>query len=218
MFTGIVERTARVIAVADGPMFRRLTLASHWGDLRAGESIAINGVCLTVAEMAADRVGFDVIQETLSKTNLGLLQADDQVHVERSLRVGDRLDGHFVQGHVDGTAPLVAQTSNDKEVRLKLQCPAGLAKYLSPKGSVAVDGVSLTIATVDGETFEVALIPTTLQLTALGRREVGWPFNLEADILAKTVVSWLERQSPAAEDGLGGHRRSQPLRPPLPQA
>ena len=201
MFTGIVERTTRVIAVADGPMFRRLTLASHWADLRAGESVAINGVCLTVADLAPDRVGFDVIQETLSKTNLGLLQGDDEVHVERSLRVGDRLDGHFVQGHVDGTALLIAQTSSAKEFRLRLQCPRELVKFLSPKGSVAVDGVSLTVASVDGDTFEVALIPTTLQLTALGRRAVGWPFNLEADIVAKTVVSWLERQAPTAEDG-----------------
>ena len=221
MFTGIVERTTRVVAVADGPMFRRLTLASHWSDLRAGESIAINGVCLTVAELAPDRVGFDVIQETLSKTNLGLLQTDDEVHVERSLRVGDRLDGHFVQGHVDGTSPLIGQTNNSKEFRLKLQCPHELAKFLSPKGSVAVDGVSLTIAAVDGDTFEVALIPTTLQLTALGRRAIGWPFNLETDIIAKTVVSWLERQSPAAEDGSSakskGSRKGRSTRPRLPQ-
>jgi len=195
MFTGIVERTTRVIAVADNPKFRRLTLASHWSDLRPGESIAVNGVCLTVAELEAGKVGFDVIAETLAKTNLGLLAADDDVHIERSLRVGDRLDGHFVQGHVDGTAPLVEQISNAKELRLRLRAPEGLAKYISPKGSVALDGVSLTIAAVNGGLFEVALIPTTLQLTALGRREVGWPFNLECDILAKTVVSWLERQS-----------------------
>jgi len=195
MFTGIVERTTRVIAVADNPKFRRLTLASHWSDLRPGESIAVNGVCLTVAELEAGKVGFDVIAETLAKTNLGLLAADDDVHIERSLRVGDRLDGHFVQGHVDGTAPLVEQISNAKELRLRLRAPEGLAKYISPKGSVALDGVSLTIAAVNGGLFEVALIPTTLQLTALGRREVGWPFNLECDILAKTVVSWLERQA-----------------------
>jgi len=195
MFTGIVERTTRVIAVADNSKFRRLTLASHWPDLRPGESVAVNGVCLTVAELEAGKVGFDVIAETLSKTNLGLLGAEDEVHIERSLRVGDRLDGHFVQGHVDGTASLVEQISSQNEFRLRLAVPPALAKYISPKGSVALDGVSLTIAAVEGEQFEVALIPTTLQLTALGRREVGWPFNLECDILAKTVVSWLERQS-----------------------
>src|SRR5437870_3718638 len=123
MFTGIVERTTRIIAVADNPKFRRLTLASHWPDLRAGESIAVNGVCLTVAELEAGKVGFDVIAETLSKTNLGLLAADDEVHIERSLRVGDRLDGHFVQGHVDGTAPLMEQISNQNEFRLRLAAP-----------------------------------------------------------------------------------------------
>lgn len=213
MFTGIIERSTRVIAVAEGPMFRRVTLASHWNDLRPGESVAVNGACLTVAELADGRVGFDVIQETLAKTNLGLLSEGNEVHVERSLRVGDRLDGHFVQGHVDGVAPLVAQVSNDKEVRLRLQCPSPLLKFLSPKGSVALDGVSLTIAAVDVDQFEVALIPTTLQLTMLGRRAIGWPFNLEADILAKTVVSWLERQSTSAENSSGGAGR-----PKLPQA
>src|SRR6476661_7442110 len=170
MFTGIIERTIRVIGVADGPMFRRLTLAGHWNDLRDGESIAVNGVCLTVAERPPGEVGFDVIQETLNKTNLGLLKSGDEVHVERSLRVGDRLDGHFVQGHVDGTASLLEQITNQKEFRLRLQAPRHIAKYLTPKGSVALDGVSLTIACVDGDRFEVALIPTTLQLTALGRR------------------------------------------------
>jgi riboflavin synthase len=195
MFTGIIEKTARVIGVADGPKFRRLTLPSRWTDVQLGQSIAVNGVCLTVAELDAGEIGFDVILETLSKTNLGLLKAGDEVHVERSLCVGDRLDGHFVQGHVDGVARLIEQRSSDKEYRLRLQAPADLAKYLTPKGSVTVDGVSLTIAAVDGVEFEVALIPTTLQLTALGRRPAGWAFNLECDVLAKTVVSWLERSA-----------------------
>ncbi len=203
MFTGIVEKTVRVIGVADGPMFRRLTLAGHWNDLPDGESIAVNGVCLTVAERSMGEIGFDVIQETLGKTNLGQLNAGDEVHVERSLRVGDRLDGHFVQGHVDGTAPLLEQISSENEFRLRLQAPRDIAKYLTPKGSVALDGVSLTIASVNGNQFEVALIPTTLQLTALGRRPPGWPFNLEADIISKTIISWLERQHGSAEDNAG---------------
>jgi riboflavin synthase len=194
----------RVIGVVDGPMFRRLTLVAPAPDLRPGESVAVNGVCLTVAELPAGEVGFDVTAETLAKTNLGLIAAGDEVHIERSLRVGDRLDGHFVQGHVDGMAQLVTQVSNDKEYRLRLRAPRNLAKYLTPKGSVSLDGVSLTIAAVDGDLFEVALIPTTLQLTALGRRSAGWPFNLEADIVSKTIVSWLERQHGSAEDDGGG--------------
>ncbi len=194
MFTGIVEKTVRVVGVAAGPRFIRLTLALDSSDLRDGESVAVNGVCLTVADRPAGEVGFDVIQETLSRTNLGLLKAGDDVHVERSLRIGDRLDGHFVQGHVDGTARLADLRANDAEWRLKLECSADLAKYVMPKGSVTLDGVSLTVAAVEGNVFEVALIPTTVQLTTLARRPIGWPFNLECDILSKTVISWLERQ------------------------
>jgi riboflavin synthase len=196
MFTGIVEKTVRVVGVADGPKFRRITLPrdAGWDDVRAGESIAINGVCLTVAELGNETLGFDVIQETLDKTNLGLLTKADEVHVERSLRIGDRIDGHFVQGHVDGTARLVEQVCDEREWRLTVQPPAELMKFIAPKGSVALDGVSLTVAKVDANTFEVALIPTTVQLTALANRAIGWPYNLETDIVSKTVVNWLERQ------------------------
>jgi riboflavin synthase len=194
MFTGIVEKSARVIGVIGGPKFVRLTLAADWDDSRLGESVAVNGVCLTVAELAPGQLHFDVVSETLSKTNLGIVKPGDEVHVERSLRAGDRIDGHFVQGHVDGTATLLEQRSNEREWRLVCRCPPGLSKFLAPKGSVALDGVSLTVAAVDGDDFEVALVPTTVTLTALARRPVGWPFNLEADIISKTVVSWLERR------------------------
>jgi riboflavin synthase len=199
MFTGIIERTARVIGLAKGPNFERLTIVNHWPDVQDGESIAVNGVCLTVAEQQAGEIGFDVVKETLDRTNLGLLQADDLVHVERSLRLGDRLSGHFVQGHVDGTARLVSQgSSTTEECRLVLETQPELVDYLIPKGSVALDGVSLTLAAVGGTQFEVALIPTTVQITALGRREVGWLFNLEVDILTKTVVTWLANRQKQA--------------------
>jgi riboflavin synthase alpha subunit len=192
MFTGIIERTARVIGVVPGPGFWRITIADHWGDVIDGESIAVNGVCLTVAERTPGELGFDVIPETLSKTNLGLLEPGDAVHVERALRVGDRISGHFVQGHVDGTATLVEQTSDEADGwRMTLQAPAELADYLTPKGSVTLDGVSLTIASVSGNQFQVALIPTTLQITLLGDRAKGWPVNLETDVLTKSVVTFL---------------------------
>ncbi len=192
MFSGIIERSVRVIGVSQGPSFRRLTLVNHWADVHDGESIAVNGVCLTVADQQPGELGFDVVKETLSRTNLGLLKGGDLVHVERALRVGDRVSGHFVQGHVDGTGRLVEQgVAAADEWRLVLECQPAVAEYLIPKGSVAIDGVSLTIAAVNGNHFEVALIPTTLQITALGRRDVGWPFNIEADILTKTVVAWL---------------------------
>jgi riboflavin synthase len=194
VFTGIVERTAAVIAVADGAGFVRLTIASDWPDVRPGESVAVNGVCLTAAELAPGKIGFDVIPETLAKTNLGLLKQGDAVHVERSLQVGARLDGHFVQGHVDGTGPLLNQVADGKEWRLTIEAPPTVAKFLVPKGSVCVDGVSLTIAALDGNRFDVALIPTTLGVTTLGKRNIGYPFNLEADVISKSVVSFLERR------------------------
>jgi riboflavin synthase len=194
MFTGIVETTVRVIAVTNGEKSQRLTLAIEFPDLRLGQSIAVNGVCLTIAEISDGHVGFDVIQETLARTNLGLLEAGDEVHVERSLRIGDRLDGHFVQGHVDGPARIVEQRADAQEWRIKLECPSDLAKYLAPKGSVTLDGVSLTIAALEGSHVEVALIPTTVQMTTLARRPIGWQCNMECDILAKTVISWMERK------------------------
>lgn len=194
MFTGIVERSVRVVGVADGPMFRRLTLTHEWTDLRDGESVAVNGCCLTVAEIGEGTVGFDVVQETLSKTNLGLLKGGDLVHVERALRVGDRLDGHFVQGHVDGTAKLIDLRDGGNELRLSLEAPRALAKYIVPKGSVALDGVSLTVADLHDHVFEVALIPTTVNVTTLAKKPVGWPYNLETDVLTKTIISHLERR------------------------
>jgi riboflavin synthase len=170
MFTGIIEKTVPVVSVADGPMFRRLVIDGNWPDLGHGESIAVNGVCLTIASIDGAHVGFDVIKETLDKTNLGTLKSGDRVNVERALRVGDRIDGHFVQGHVDGTARLAYVVSNPNEFRLGLETPPELARYFVAKGSVSIDGVSLTIAAMKKGVFEVALIPTTLSLTTLGDR------------------------------------------------
>jgi riboflavin synthase len=195
MFTGIVEKTARVAGVADRSHFRRLTLVADIPDLKLGESIAVNGCCLTVAEVRGFEVEFDVVKETLDRTNLGTLKTGEHVNIERSLKVGDRLDGHFVQGHVDGLAMLVEAARDGDEWRLKLEGPSELAKYIVPKGSVALDGVSLTVASVSGQKFEVALIPTTLAVTTLREKSAGWAFNLETDVLCKTVVSWLEKQS-----------------------
>lgn len=193
MFTGIVEQSVPVIGIADGPGFKRLTIANAWADIKGGESISINGACLTVADIQDGKLGFDVVQETLSLTNLGLLHIGDRVHVERALRVGDRIDGHFVQGHVDGTAKLLDKQFSP-DCRLRLESPPQIAKYIIPKGSISIDGVSLTIAAIAPEHFEVALIPTTLSRTELANRPIHWPFNIEADVLSKTIVTWLERQ------------------------
>ena len=192
MFTGIVEKHVAVLEIIQKPMAWRIWVANTWTDLGHGESVAVNGCCLTIAEMTPERLGFDVIKETLDKTNLGQIKAGDHVNVERALRVGDRLDGHFVQGHVDGTGKLVSVVKSKDEVRLTVQPPAEMRKFLVHKGSVTVDGVSLTLAAVHKDTFEIALIPTTLGLTTLGDRQVGWSFNLEADIVSKHIVAWLE--------------------------
>ena len=192
MFTGIVESTVKVLKVTEAPGTRRLTVPCPWADARLGQSVAVNGCCLTIAGLGRGRMDFDVVKETLEKTNLGMIDRGGGVHLERSLMVGDRLDGHIVQGHVDGVARLVSRKDTPKETRLTLAAPAALMKYIIPKGSVCLDGVSLTVAAVRRGVFDVALIPTTLKLTALGDRKVGYGLNLETDIVAKTIVFWLE--------------------------
>jgi riboflavin synthase len=173
MFTGIVEKTGRV--VRRGP---RLVVETGYRDLKRGESVSVGGVCLTVARTDVTRAGFDVVAETTRKTTLGLLRAGDRVNLERALRAGDRLGGHVVLGHVDGTGR-VAQAGRT----LRIETP--LAAQLVPKGSVAVDGVSLTVVDADPDAFTVALIPTTRRLTTLGRLRKGQRVNVELDVLLK---------------------------------
>lgn len=199
MFTGIVERTVEVRGVSDHPGGRRLWLRHRWGDEKHGESVAVNGCCLTLAQMDDETLCFDVIAETLARTNLGMLGAGDRVHVERSLRASDRIDGHFVQGHVDGLAELIDRTTTDAQWRVRIRPPAELMKFIFPKGSVCIDGVSLTVAALDADSFEVALIPTTLEKTMLGSREPGWRFNFEADVLSKGVVHTLQKMLESGE-------------------
>ena len=193
MFTGIIERSLPVLDARPTAAGVGIRLPNPWDDLRHGESIAVNGCCLTVAAFDAAHVAFDVIRESLDKTNLGRLHADHEVHVERSLRLGDRLDGHVVQGHVDGTATILANEQRADDWRIRIATPPTLARYLIPKGSVTLDGASLTIAAIGDAWFEVALIPTTLAITRLGTRPVGWPLNLECDSMVKTIVSVVER-------------------------
>jgi riboflavin synthase alpha subunit len=202
MFTGIIHQTASILSVADVAPGKRISMRARGANHVVGESIAINGCCLTVADITDGVLVFDVIPETLAKTNLSEVKKGDIVHIERSLRAGDPIDGHFVQGHVDGVGKLVGQISNDQEWRLRIKAPAELAKYLVPKGSIAVDGVSLTLASISGNEFEVALIPTTLALTTLGKKQVNYRFNLECDSMAKTIISYLERIAPRADDGI----------------
>jgi riboflavin synthase len=191
MFTGIVEGTGTVAALAvaaDGSGARLEVEASFLaGDLRLGESVAVNGCCVTVAEATAAGFAADLVAETLGRTALGRLTAGDTVNLERPMTLGGRLGGHLVQGHVDGVARVVDRTpvGDGEEVRIEL--PADLARYVVEKGSIAVDGVSLTVAGVGPGWFTVALVPHTLEVTTLGRRRPGDPVQLEVDVIAKYV-------------------------------
>lgn len=189
MFTGLVEALGIVKEVRVEEQGRLLVLAEPGlaRELAIGESVAVNGCCLTVISIADEAFGFQAGPETLSKTNLGELKAGDPVNLERALRVGDRLGGHWVQGHVDGVGSIAAREVQGEWVTLWFACPAELTRQMVSKGSIAVDGVSLTLVSVERDRFSVALIPHTLEVTSLGRKRPGAMVNLETDILAKYV-------------------------------
>jgi riboflavin synthase len=191
MFTGIVEGTGTVAALAaaaDGSG-ARLEVAAPWlaGELRLGESVAVNGCCVTVAEPTSGGFAADLVAETLRRTALGGLAAGARVNLERPMTLGGRLGGHLVQGHVDGVARVLdrAPVGDGEEVRIEL--PPDLDRYVVEKGSIAVDGVSLTVAGVGPGWFAVALVPHTLEVTTLGDRRPGDPVQLEVDVVAKYV-------------------------------
>jgi riboflavin synthase len=194
MFTGLVEALGHVEATLDERSGRRLSIA--WPGLvthlSLGESIAVNGCCLTVVASHGERFEVQAGPETLARTNLGRLQSDSPVNLERSLRVGDRLGGHIVQGHIDTTATLADRRREGEWEFLRFQIDPAWSKLLVEKGSIAVDGVSLTLVDVRPDSFSVMLIPHTLQITTLGRIALGDPVNIETDILAKHVRRLLE--------------------------
>ena len=189
MFTGIVEELGQVVAIEHGPESAVLRVggAVVTSDAAHGASIAVNGVCLTVAGHHDRTVSFDVMAETLDRSSLGALAVGDPVNLERALMATDRLGGHIVQGHVDGRAQLLKRTPGDRWEVVRLSLPDAAARYVVEKGSIAVDGVSLTVSALGEDFFEVSLIPTTLELTTLGHKQVGDVVNLEVDVIAKYV-------------------------------
>ncbi len=194
MFTGLVEEVGEVVSLErlqSGGV--RLTLRAPLvaSDAELGDSVAVNGCCLTVAAKPNGMLRFDLLQETLARTSLGGVQTGGGVNLERALKAGGRLGGHFVQGHVDCTARIVAMEPKGADVRLEVSLPEGGAPYLVEKGSVAVDGISLTVAAVGTESFVLWIIPHTLERTNLGQLRVGDPVNLEYDMLAKYVERML---------------------------
>jgi len=192
MFTGIVEELGEVVALEAVGDAVRLTVRGPTAssDAAHGDLIAVNGCCLTVVERDGDQVTFDVMAESLEKTSLGALQAGSPVNLERAMAADGRLGGHIVQGHVDGTGTIARRESSDHWDVVTVELPAGLARYVAMKGSITVDGVSLTVSGLDDgppATFDVSLIPTTLALTTLGSKRTGDLVNLEVDVLAKYV-------------------------------
>lgn len=193
MFTGIVQHRARVAETSENSFGRRLNIdATGWNHTPAhGESISVSGVCLTcTSEQGA--LAFDVIAQTLRMTTLGGLRPGDAVNLEPCVTAESALSGHFVQGHVDGVGEVIGRVESAEEVRLRIRPPASLMCYMVPKGSVSVDGVSMTLAEILDDAFELALIPTTLELTTLGLVKPGDAVNIEADILVKTMAHLLK--------------------------
>jgi riboflavin synthase len=192
MFTGIVEALGTVAELRSGPAGARLAVTHPLGRLPQGASISVNGCCVTVTDADDDRFVVDLMGETLDRTALGRLQVGDAVDLERALAADGRLGGHLVQGHVDGVGTISARTPHDAWTVVSCAAPARLAPYLVEKGSITIDGVSLTVMEVQPVedatvTFRVGLIPHTLEVTVLGRREVGDAVNLEVDVIAKYV-------------------------------
>lgn len=194
MFTGIVEELGTCTGVESGAESARLSITGPVvsADLRPGDSVAVNGVCLTATSISDSTFTADVMAETLERTTLGQLRPGDPVNLERPLTLADRLGGHLVQGHVDGVGTVAWVRPGEGYTRIGISAPAGLARYLVAKGSVAVDGVSLTVVAPGEEGFEVSLIPTTLATTTLGGLAVGDGVNLEADVIAKYVERLME--------------------------
>jgi len=188
MFTGLVAGTGAVEWLdRDGDGVRLRVRTELAGELAPGDSIAVNGVCLTALDPNGQGFSADVMEETLRRSSLGPLAKGDEVNLELPLRAGDRLGGHMVQGHVDGTGSVEAVSDDGFARVVRIGAPPALLRYVVDKGSIAVDGVSLTVSAVDGDGFEVSLIPETLERTTLGAAEPGRVVNLEVDVLAKYV-------------------------------
>ncbi|MCP3977191.1 MAG: riboflavin synthase [bacterium] len=193
MFTGIVEELVEVVSVEATGAGRRLIVADPFEETPGlGDSIAVNGVCLTIVAGGGGTLAFDVVAESLQRSNLGGLEVGDRVNLERPMPASGRFDGHVVQGHVDGAGNVLARHAEGDAVRVRVEVPISLARYVVEKGSITVDGVSLTVTAVGNDWFEFVLIPHTLEATTLGTRDIGDRVNLEVDVIAKYVERLLE--------------------------
>ncbi|MFD1395091.1 riboflavin synthase [Kroppenstedtia eburnea] len=192
MFTGLVEEVGRIGSMDREGDAMRLSISCEQvlEGVQVGESIAVNGVCLTVVGFDSDQFWTDVMPETMNRSNLGQLTLGSPVNLERALRVGDRLGGHFVQGHVDGMGRILARTPRENAVLFRIGVPPELTRWMVDQGSVAVNGISLTIVTVEPEAFTVSIIPHTLEHTQLKEAEPGDSVNIECDMIGKYAAKW----------------------------
>ena len=194
MFTGIIEELGRIVSIEDQPDAKRITFAGPLvtSDVNRGDSIAVNGTCLTAVEIEPGHFTVDVMHETLRLTSLGAAKVGDVVNLERAMNAATRFGGHVVQGHVDGLGHIVSREPSDNWEWVRVSIPAELTKYVVLKGSITIDGVSLTVNEIEDNVVGLSLIPETLRLTTLGSKTVGDPVNIEADIMAKHIERLLE--------------------------
>ena len=197
MFTGIIEGVGMVTSISKSnsgaEVIIRVRLGKFGRGLKKGDSVCINGACLTATKLSRGEAEFEMVSETIRRTNLGQTKPGEMVNIERSLRVGDRLEGHFVLGHVDGTGVIDYIQKMPSETTIWIKLDERLTKSLAPKGSIAVDGVSLTLVGIEGDRVSVSLIPHTLKVTTLGMKRRGDRVNIETDILAKYVMTNLSK-------------------------
>jgi riboflavin synthase len=193
MFTGLIEEIGKVLSIVKSEKSARITIAAHkiLDNVRLGDSISTNGVCLTVTDLSKAHFAVDVMAETMRRSNLHQLTSGDKVNLERALRVGDRLGGHIVSGHIDGMGTIVDFEKEDNAIWVTVKAEKVILKYIVQKGSVTIDGISLTVAYVDDSFFKVSIIPHTRDETTLLRKKVGDAVNLECDVLGKYVEKLL---------------------------
>jgi len=194
MFTGIIEGLGKIEKFDKNTKTRsearmKINLGKMAQGLRVGDSVAINGVCLTAINITKGIAEFEMVGETIKKTNLGRLESGDKVNIERSLKVGDRLEGHFVLGHVDGSGTILKINKQPNQIQIWIELPKKLTKYIAEKGSITVDGISLTVVDKIKNKFSVSIIPHTMQVTNLGLKKIGDKVNIETDVLGKYILS-----------------------------
>ena len=206
MFTGLVEELGKVQTVESGAKSAKITVRAKTvlADVKLGDSIAVNGTCLTVVAFGADWFTADVMPETMQRTGLGSLSRGDAVNLERTLRVGDRLGGHIVSGHVDGVGVIRRKERNDNAIVVTIGASPEVMRYIVEKGSITIDGISLTVVALGNDWFSVSLIPHTADMTTLGSKGIGSNVNLEGDIIGKYVERLLFAAKDQAETKTGG--------------